>query len=254
MPIITLTTDFGEKDFYVAAFKGEILSACPSVQIVDITNNIPPFEIRHAAYVLKNAFTHFPKKTIHVARVFEMSEAEPRIIACSYMDHFFIAPDNGMLSMVFDGSPSAAVTVDQERMKPRSPHDVYTRAVKTLVYNGSLSDLGMPVDTINEKLMLRPVIQGSSLRGIIRHVDYYGNAITNITRDDFNASVGGSSFMLLFRRHDMITRLHSNYSDVPQGEYLARFNSKSMLEIAVNCGRANELLGLREGDNIKIEY
>lgn len=254
MPIITLTTDFGDADYYVAAFKGEILSACPSVQIVDIANSIPPFEVRHAAYVLRNAFTHFPKRTIHVARVFEMSEADPEVIACSYLDHFFIAPDNGMLSMVFDALPAAAIRIDRERMTLRTPHDLYTKAIKTLVSNGSLAELGKPVDTITVKRLLNPVIQERSIRGSIMHIDYYGNAITNITTEDFNTAVHDRDFTLLLRRNDTISRLDRHYSDVPPGEQLIRFNSKGMLEIAVNCGCASELLGLKEGDIIKIEY
>ena len=254
MPIITLTSDFGTKDYYVAAFKGEILSACPAVQLVDISNTIPPYQIHHAAYVLKNSFSHFPKKTIHIARVFEMNEKEPRIIACSYRDHYFIAPDNGLLSMVFENSPSAAILIDADRIKVRSPHELYCRAIKTLIHNGSLSDLGSPIEAIDEKLMQRPIIQGNSLRGVIMHVDYYGNAITNINKEDFTTAVKERAFALWLRRNDQINQLNDHYSDVPPGEQLALFNSKDLLEIAVNCGRADELLGLREGDNIKIEY
>ncbi|MEZ5002633.1 MAG: SAM-dependent chlorinase/fluorinase [Chitinophagales bacterium] len=254
MAIITLTSDFGEKDYYVPAFKGEIYSACPSVQVVDISNVIEPYAVDDAAFVLKHAFEHFPKKTIHVVRVFEMSEKEPQIIVCSYRDHFFIAPNNGILSMVFEDKPAAAVMIDHERIVLRSPHDLYCRAIRTLVYNGSLSDLGRPINDIEKRLMLRPVIYDNNVRGIVRHIDHYGNAITNISRNDVEAMMVDNKFTIVLRRNDMIHKLHHYYSDVPQGEQLARFNSKNMLEIAVNCGRADELLGLHEGDNIKIEY
>ena len=254
MAIITLTTDFGETDYYVPAFKGEVYAACPAVQVVDISHKIPPFAVDHAAYVLKNAFEHFPKKTIHVVRVFEMSESEPQIVVCSYKDHFFIAPNNGILSMVFEGKPNAAILMDHNRIKLKSPHDLYCKAIKTLVYNGSLADLGMPVNQIEERLMLRPVIYDTNIRGIVKHIDHYGNAITNIHKTEFEEALKGAKFTLVLRRNDTITILHKYYSDVPQGEQLARFNSKDMLEIAVNCGRADELLGLNEGDNIKIEY
>ncbi len=254
MAIITLTTDFGEKDYYLPAFKGEIYSACPAVQVVDVSNKIPPFAVDHAAYVLRNAFEHFPKKTIHVARVFELSASNPQIIVCSYKEHFFIAPNNGLLSMIFESKPSAAVLVDHNRIKLKGPHDLYCRAIKTIVYNGSLADLGMPINDIEERLMLRPVIYDTNIRGVVRHVDHYGNAITNICRDELTAALESSKFTIVLRRNDMINKLHKYYNDVPQGEQLARFNSKNMLEIAVNCGRADELLGLHEGDNIKIEY
>ena len=254
MAIITLTTDFGATDYYVPAFKGEIYNACPSVQVVDISNSIPPFDIRRASYILKNAFVHFPKRTIHVVRVFEMRDKEPQVLVCSYKDHFFIAPNNGVLSMVFDGKPSAAILMDHKRIKIKTPHDLYSRAIKTLVYNGSLADLGLPINDIEEKMMLRPVIYEGSIRGVVKHIDHYGNVITNITKDDFHTAVADRPFAIILRRNDIISKLQENYNDVPAGEQLARFNSKGMLEISINCGRANELLGLSDGDNIKIEY
>ena len=254
MAIITLTTDFGDTDYYVPAFKGEIYMACPAVQVVDISNRIPPFAVDRAAFVLKNAFNHFPKKTIHVVRVFELSESIPRVIVCSYKDHFFIAPDNGILSMVFEQRPNAAVLIDHSRLKLRNPHDIYCRAIRTIVYNGSLADLGRPINHIEERLSLRPVIYDNNLRGVVKHIDHYGNAITNISEEELKNALNSSNFAIILRRNDMIYELHKYYNDVPQGEQLARINSKNMLEIAVNCGRADELLGLKEGDNIKIEY
>lgn len=254
MAIITLTTDFGDQDYYVPAFKGEILSACPSVQLVDVCHSIPPFEITQAAYVLGNAYPHFPKRTIHVARVFEHLSMPDDIIVCTYNDHFFIAPDNGLLSIFFERAPSAAVSIDASRLRIRSPHELYTRAIRTLVYNGSLSDLGPPIRGIEVKHVQRPIIQEESMRGVIAHIDHYGNAITNIRRNEFEQAVRDRRFHLVLRRSDFITRLAEQYSDVPEGEILARFNSKEMLEVSVNCGRADELLGLRKGDNVKIEY
>ncbi len=254
MAIITLTTDFGASDYYVPAFKGEIYSACPSVQVVDVSNSIPPFDIRRASFVLKNAYVHFPKRTIHIVRVFELSDKEPQILVCSYNDHFFIAPNNGVLSMIFEGKPSAAVLMDHKRITVKTPHDLYCRAIKTLVYNGSLADLGLPINDIEEKMSLRPVIYEGSIRGVVQHVDHYGNIITNIRREEFESAVADRPFALILRKNDLIRQIHINYTDVTPGEELARFNSKGMLEIAINCGRADELLGLIEGDNIKIEY
>lgn len=255
MAIITLTTDFGEEDYYVPAFKGEILTACPSVQVIDISNNIPSFEVNHAAYVLKNAFSHFPKGTIHIVRVFETNTANPDIIVCSFQGHFFVAPNNGILSMVFeDERPAAAVRIDHSRITIKTPHDLYCRAIRTLVYNGSLSDLGRPINEIEKRFNLKPVIYDNSIRGIVQHIDHYGNVITNISKSDLKQAVKDKNLAIILRRNDLITNINVFYDDVPQGEQLARFNSKGVLEIAINCGRANELLGLKQGDNIKIEY
>jgi S-adenosylmethionine hydrolase len=254
MAIITLTTDFGTLDYYVPAFKGEILSACPAVQIVDVSNNVPAYQIGRAAYLLKNAYEHFPKRTIHVVRVMETYVNQPEIVVCTYNDHFFIAPNNGVLTMIFDSKPSAAVKIDDERIKIRTPHDLYCKAIRTLVYNGSLSDLGRPFNNLKERIVIRPVIYDNSIKGVVQHVDNYGNLITNISQNDAEALLKNGNMLIILRKNDYIDRLHENYSDVPHGEQLARFNSKGALEIAINCGRASDLLGLREGDNIKIQY
>ena len=254
MAIITLTTDFGEKDYYVPAFKGEILSACPAVQLVDISNNVPAFDIGRGAFLLKNAYHHFPKRSIHVVRVFEGSQSNPDIIVCTYNDHFFIAPNNGILSMVFERKPSVAVKIDHERIKIRTPHELYCRAIRTLVYNGSLSDLGKPINNIEQRTIIRPVIYEKSIRGAIEHVDHYGNLITNIHKNDAKDLLENGSIAILLRRNDYIDKIHVNYDDVPHGEQLARFNSSGNLELAINCGSATDLLGLGVGDNIKIEF
>lgn len=253
MAIITLTTDFGDRDYYAPAFKGEILSACPGVQVVDISNTIAPFSVSDAAYLIRNAFPHFPKRSIHVARVHEMQKEHPDLVVCSYKDHFFIAPDNGLLSMVFEGRPGAAVKVDSQRIKVRSSHELYCRAIRTIVYNGSLSDLGMPVNDLELRTVLRPTIRESSIRGVVQHIDNYGNVITNITVEDLESVRQNGTFNLILRRNENIRKLDADYTDVPLGEQLARFNGKGYLEIAIHGGRADDLLGLTVGDNIKIE-
>jgi S-adenosylmethionine hydrolase len=254
MSIITLTSDFGELDYYVPAFKGEILSACPAVQIVDVSNNVPAYQIGQAAYLLKNAYDHFPKRTIHVVRVMETYSKQPEIVVCTYNDHFFIAPDNGVLTMIFDTKPSASIKMETDRIKVKTPHDLYCRAIRTLVYNGSLADLGKPFNHLSERIVIRPVIHEKYIKGIVQHIDNYGNLITNITRKDTEALLVNGSMAIFLRKNDVIEELHEDYNDVPYGEQLARFNSKGNLEIAINCGRACDLLGLKEGDNIKIEY
>jgi len=254
MSIITLTTDFGELDYYMPAFKGEILSACPAAQIVDISNNVPAYQIGQAAYLLKNAYDHFPKRTIHVIRVLETYSQQPEIVVCTYNDHFFIAPDNGILSMIFESKPSASIKMDNDRIKVKTPHDLYCRAIRTLVYNGSLTDLGRPFNDLYQRFLVRPVIHESYIRGTIQHVDNYGNLITNITRKETEALLLNGNMIIYLRKNDVIEQLHQEYTDVSHGEQLARYNSKGNLEIAINCGRACDLLGLKEGDSIKIEY
>lgn len=254
MAIVTLTTDFGSRDYYVGAFKGEILSVNPSLQVVDLSHHIPPFNIQQAAYILGNSYTHFPKGTIHVARVFESESREPKIVVCHYNDHYFVAPDNGLLSLIFDKVPPSAVRIDRSRITLKTPHDLYCKAIRTIVFQGSLSDLGPLVNGIVTRQNFRPTIGENNIRGVVLHIDNFGNAITNINRADFDAARKERDFVIWLRRNNPIERLHRRYNDVTHGEQLARFNSKGILEIAIHCGSAAELLGLTAGYNVLIDF
>lgn len=254
MAIITLTTDFGDTDHYVASFKGEILYTLPGATLVDICNTIPPFKVNRAAYILRNAFAHFPKRTIHIARVFEHSDPSVSVVACSYHGQYFLAPDNGLLSMVFDGPPQAAVHIDRKRFGIGSPHTLYCKAISVIAAGGGLAEIGQPAERLEQLFSLRPAIRNDGMQGVVTHVDYYGNSITNISKSDLEQALMGRRFSILLDHSNTLDRLASHYHDVPQGEALARFNNRDSLEIAVNCGRADELLGLKEGHEIKIIY
>ena len=253
MPIVTLTSDFGELDYYVPLFKGEILATCPSVNLVDITHNIPPYNINLAAYILKNSFEHYPKGTIHIARVYEQASDVQKILACNYRGQYILAPDNGLLSLIFEEIPTVMVSVDREQLKQNTIEACYCRVVREIVYNGNIGQTGAVVKNIVEKLSLLPVLLGDSIRGTVAHVDNFGNIITNINRADFQQLTNGHPYRITLRRQDYIDDIQNIYSDVPPGERLARFNSKNYLEIAVNTGNASQLLGLHIGDIIQIE-
>jgi len=253
MPIVTLTTDFGELDYYVPLFKGEILTTCPSVNLVDISNRIPPYDINFAAYIIKNSFEHFPKGTIHIARVYEQGSDMQRIIASNYRGHYLLAPDNGLLSLIFEESPTVMVSVDREQLKQNTIEGCYCRVIREIVYNGNIGQTGAVVKDIVEKRMMLPVINEDSIGGSVVHIDNFGNVITNINKGDFQRVTHGQGYRILLRRNEFIEDIHGYYSDVPPGERLARFNSKDNLEIAINTGNACQLLGLNVGDHIKIE-
>ena len=194
MPIVTLTTDFGELDYYVPLFKGEILATCASVNLIDISNKIPPYDINLAAYILKNSFEHFPQGTIHIIRVYEQASDKQRILACNYRGQYFLAPDNGLLSLIMEESPTVMVAVDREQLKQNTIEGCYCRVVREIVYNGNIGQTGMVVKDIMEKRALLPVLLESGIRGTISHVDTFGNVITNITREDFHKTVNGRSY------------------------------------------------------------
>lgn len=253
MAIITLLTDFGSEDYYTSVFKGELYKSCPSSILVDISHRIPAYNINKAAYILKNVFNHYPEGSLHIARVFESSSRDNNILIIKYQQHFFAAPDNGLLSMIFDEKPSESYILNKEICKDFSLDQMYAKIARTIVFNGSLNEIGIIKRDYEEKLVLKPVIYENRINGVVLHIDHFGNVITNITREDFEMGIKGRRFEINFRRLEKIDELHESYGQVPQGEKLAHFNDKGNLEISINVGEASTLLGLNIGDKILIE-
>lgn len=254
MSIITLTTDFGELDYYVPLFKGSILRSCPSVKLIDISHKIQPFDINTAAYIVKNCFESFPLKSLHIIRVGENSSDNQRIMAVNYRGHYFIGPDNGVLSMIFEELPTLVIAVDKNMISLPNMDEYYCRAIKNFVFKGNISEIGYAVVDFERKILLKSVIYPNYLVGNVMHIDNYGNLITNISKEDFEKGVDGRKFAIHYRRMETIEEVVNDYSDVEGGDKLAMFNSLGYLEISINGAKANELFGINVGDTIKIEY
>ncbi len=257
MAIITLTTDLGYKDFYQAALKGSILSQLPNVNIVDITHHISAFNIPQAAFVLKNAFHYFPKGTVHLIGIDSVFNENTRYLALKYKEHFFIGSDNGIFSLLFDEEPSEIVELNiiQDLKFLHFPlSDIFPKAASHLAKGGKLKDIGLPVNTIEEKMTLQPVIERDIIRGSVIYIDSFQNVITNITKEIFTTVQRNRDFTLYFRRNETLSQLSWHYNEVPEGEKLCLFGISNHLEIAINKGNASGLLGLHLGDIVRIEF
>lgn len=258
MAIITLTTDLGTKDHYVGVLKGSILKGCPDATIIDITHEIPAYDILKAAFTLKNVFNDFPEDTIHIIGVNpEVSEKATRLVI-KYKGQYFIGADNGVFSLIFDEVPEKMVEMDM-MADPDSitfpTKDIFTRAACHLAKGGTMEMIGKPLEQLVEKALFRAVSVGNIIKGMAIHIDHYGNIITNIDETFFKAFGSGRDFKIEFRRGDYdITNISKVYSDVPEGEKLAIFSSSGMLEIAMNKGNASKLLGMKESDIVRIEF
>lgn len=255
MPIVTLTTDFGWRDYYPPMIKGAMLCEHPQLNIVDITHSVKNYDIVQAAFLFKNAWRSFPAGTIHLISVNDYYAPRKRFLATTREEHFFIAPDNGIFSLIFDDEmPPHFYELDYDEASPFPLRDTYARAVGYLAHGRPLIEIGLPAQNIERRITLQPVIGHSQIRGSVIYVDNYDNAITNVTRELFDQVGGGRSFKLYFKRHTPIKRLSTNYHDLPVGELLCLFNSAGNLEIAVNMGRACTLFGLKEEETIQIDF
>lgn len=255
MQLITLTTDFGTHDYYAGALKGALLRRCPAVQLVDISHAIKPFDIVQAAFVVQNAYPEFPEGTIHLIGVNAVYAADFRFVAARYQGHFFLAPDNGLLTLLFDNLPEADL-----RALPPGPQshfpvkNIFADAAGHLAAGQPFEAIGTPAGDLLHRISLQPVITPTRIRGTVIHIDNFENAIVNIRRETFEKNVRGRVFSLFFKRNDAISRLCQNYCDVPVGEPLCLFNSAGFLEISVNMGRAATLLGLKVEDVVEVVF
>ena len=250
MQIITLTTDLGLKDHYVGAVKGNLAKALPEARMIDISNHIQPFNIIEAAFVLKNAYREFPEGTIHLVSVDKSDRHRNRAVLAAYDDHYFIGPDSGLLSLVFERHPDRLIELEVQGPSTFPLKELLLPAAIRLAQGSDPESLGKPMNNLEVKHLIQPTVMGNKITGSVLYVDHYGNAVTNITMGLLEDKEF-SSLEVQFHR-ESIERISSDYFQVPSGEKLCLFNSSGYLEIAINQGNANLLLGLNPNDSVQL--
>ena len=275
MSLITLTTDFGIKDHFVGAVKGAIYSELPNAKIVDITHHITPFNITETAYILKNTYKSFPEKTIHIIGVDSELSIENKHIAVLLDNHYFICPDNGLISMITsDIKPTKIVEINiHNHVETSFPVlDIFVQVASHIARGGSLNIIGKEIDSYKNSIEIQPKInkQQNVIIGGVIYTDNYGNVITNIDKKLFKSVGKGRSFLITAKRYTF-TKIYKRYNEIVDysiskekrnndGEKLAIFNSSGFLEIAIyrsnlnTVGGASTLLGLEYRDTITIEF
>jgi S-adenosylmethionine hydrolase len=257
MAIITLTTDLGTSDYYVAAVKATILKQLPAVTIVDITHDIKKFDIQHAAFVLRNAYQSFPEGTVHIVGVNTETTVDTAHIGLKVSGHYFIGADNGVFSFIFDKVPDTIVelNIKQDTDVLTFPtRDVFCTAACHLARGGTLEVIGKRKDNIRKVIGSVPAYDKNSIRGSVAYVDTYGNVITNISRKIFYDVGRNRNFNILFKSYTG-EKIHKSYSDMGQeGEIVALFNSSGLLEIAQYKANLGKLLSVRINEMLTIQF
>lgn len=254
MTIVTLTSDFGQRDYYLPLIKGAILSQNAQLQLVDITHQIPSYDIVQAAFIFKNAWHSFPKGTIHLISVNDYYQENCQYLAIQYHGHYFIGPDNGLFTLIFPDKAITAYVLESPSGTSSPLHQVYAKAIGHLSSGENFEKIGPAAESLVQRITFLPVVQPSMIRGSVIHIDRFHNAILNIDRELFERIGHGRSFQLLFKRNDPITSLSKHYHEVPIGEVLCLFNAANYLEIAINMGRAAELLSIKVEDTVQIDF
>lgn len=259
--IITITTDFGTQDGYVAAMKGVMLGISPDVRFVDVSNDIEAQDVMGGAFVLRNAVDHFPPGTVHLAVVDPGVGTDRRPVALRIDDRYFVGPDNGLFALVLAGRrPDSIVSLTNPEIWTRPDpsdtfhgRDVFAPAAAHLSAGRPLSDLGDPVDSLTSMRWALPISDEQGIQGWVVHVDRFGNCITNITRE-LVYDVSESRSFKCYAGSAIIKELNRTYAATTPGEPTLLFNSSDMLEIAIFRDNASKLLGIRKGAAVNLVF
>ncbi len=255
MAIVTLTSDFGLKDHFVAALKGALLSAIPNVNIVDISHSISPFDLQQAAFTLGHAWKQFPVGTIHVVCVGPSPTTRFNHIAFRLNGQYFIGSNNGIFSLFSEEQPDSIIEISKAGDEPSSftALDVYVPFAAAIASGLALETLGEKIGGVAQLIRPRHLPEDDVIKGNIVYIDSFGNLVTDINKGEFERVGRGRSFSIVLIG-DEITSIVKRYSDVDEGDKLALFNAENLLEIAINQGKANQLLNLRVNTVIRITF
>lgn len=273
--IITLTTDFGEKDHFVGAVKGAIYSELDTIKIVDISHSISPFHITEAAYIIQNAYKSFPPGSIHIIGIDSELTAENKHIAVLLDGHYFICANNGIISMLTSEiNPDKIVEINvHDRIESNFPVlDVFVKVACHIARGGTLEVIGKSITNIKQITGIKPVINAESnqIFGNVIYIDNYGNVISNISKTIFQEIGKGRAYTITARTSNF-NKVYERYSDAinfdiskdrreEDGKKLALWNSSGYLEIAIyksnpsTVGSASTLFGLKYRDTISVQF
>ncbi|MEM3577244.1 MAG: SAM-dependent chlorinase/fluorinase [Candidatus Bathyarchaeia archaeon] len=258
-PIITLTTDFGLKDPYVAEMKAVILDICPNAQIVDITHQIEKFNIRMGAYVLTCAAPYFPKGTIHVAVVDPGVGTRRRPLLIEAVKDFFIGPDNGVLALATkaQGIKRAYEILNRKFLLPRISRtfhgrDIFAPAAAHIANGAPPSEFGPEVGEIIVPEFAKLVKRRDSIVGEVLHVDSFGNIITNFGEKELKLMRVDDTVNVKLKNKRLKLKLCKAYAEAPLKQPLAIIGSHNFLEISINQGSAAEKFKVKTGDKVTL--
>jgi len=275
MSIITLITDFGYKDQFVAQMKGEIYSNNPESQVVDISHNISPFNIMEAAYILENSYKSFPENTIHIIDVDSEKNKEKKHIIVKLDNHYFITSDNGIMSILSQNinyQEIYEISILNELKPMQSSLKTFSKVACHLSMGGKPEIVGKKINNLKNVKNLKPFVNSENTQIIssVIYIDHFGNVITNIKKSFFEEIGKGRKFEISARNYKF-NKIYSSYSDIinfnlsedqrsDEGKALIIFNSNNYLQISIyrsnpeNVGTAATLLGLKIYDSVSVIF
>ncbi len=263
MGIITLTSDLGLRDHYVASVKAAILSQAPQATIVDISHQVRSFDLNAAAFLLRSVWQQFPMGTVHIIGINPEFTTQQTHLVVHHMSHYFIGADNGIFSMIFEEEPEDIyeLSIAQGNDWTFPMKGVFSTAAAHLSKGGAPEFLGKKTDRIQHVFSPGVQVEQELLRGRVEYIDHYGNVYTNISRDLFESVGRKREFAIMFKMAGFaIQKISTYFTDVLEGERMAMWAANDMLLIAIHGGAsdhgggASDLFGLQIDDVIRIEF
>ncbi len=265
--IVTLTTDWGSRDFFVGRMKGRLLSYIPDAQIVDITHDIEPFQLQRAIFVARHACMEFPAETIHIIDVSTCADAEHPLLAVRHGGQYYLCADNQLPHALF-GDPAGGGAAEGDGMAVIggaeaaegagnfAACDLLCKAASLLAHGAQLSDLGPAPARLNRYTPYCNAVSGSRVVTHIAYIDGYGNAYLNLEYEEFERLRAGRGFAMRVWEHTL-TRMCPRYCDDRRGGgrgLLLTVSSTGLLELAVYEGCAERLCNLKVMQQVAIEF
>jgi len=259
-PLVTLLTDFGTADPYVAAMKGVILSACPTATIVDISHDVPPHDVLAAAIVLAQAAPYFPPDTLHMVVVDPGVGTGRRILAGSFGRQRFLLPDNGVIGFVAAALPVESLVVVREAEQLRQAaasmtfhgRDIFAPLAGRILNGLAISKLGPPAGSYKAIELPAPREDAGRVAGQVIYVDRFGNLISNISAELVSRRWHSPAGVRVGCGNQQAIPFRLTYAQAAEGEALALFDSMGLLEVAVNRDRACDVLAAGVGSEVMV--
>ncbi len=280
MSIITLLTDYGLKDHFVGALKGKIITQMPDVTLIDISHDVDPFNVAQASYLIEAAYSSFPKGTVHLIGVDSEMNMENKHIAMQWNDHYFIAADNGILSLLTQKiipQKIFAINIHDRLDSNATALDVFVTVATHLSKGGLPNVIGKEITTLKNLFQLQPSVENNSIiKGCVIYIDHFGNVVSNIQKNLFLEIGKGRPYEIVFnaksnlKSKNAIKTIYPKYADlinnddfssnIYDGHRIAIFNEGNYLELGMfrsnpkSSGGASSLFGLNYRDTVEIIF
>lgn len=259
-PIITLTTDYGTGDHLVGVMKGVILSINPEVHIVDLTHHVLAHDILDGAITIAQAYSYFPPKTIHLVVVDPGVGTPRRPILVAGDQHYFVAPDNGVLSGVYDQTEALYVWNITSEHYFRNPvsntfhgRDIFAPVAAWLSKSWQTAAFGEAIEDFVRFAIPKPKVDGKTYKCVVLKVDAFGNLITNLKFEDFPALVAPEAKFTIRAGKAEIKTIVPTFASGTGAEPFAIVGSSGNLELCVNKGNASRVLGIGRGAEVVVQ-